>query len=297
MRRIFPLLLLLALTCLCHAQLLYKISGGGLTEPSYIFGTHHLASPSIRNNVKGLQAALASTRQLYGEVVMSEIKSTANIMLVQQSTFLPGNKHLTDYLTPTQAVEVDTLLHRLINTTLEDTPQFNQMTPSTISTFLQTVIDARIVKGFNPQEQLDALFQNDAIAKNIPVKGLETVEFQFKLLFKSRTPERDAQLLVCMAENLDKEIDQSRRLYDAYSRQDLKTLYAVIEEKMNNSCDNTSEEDNSLIYDRNANWVKAMPAIIKEAPTFFVVGAGHLPSDRGVLELLRKAGYTVEGVR
>jgi uncharacterized protein YbaP (TraB family) len=43
--------------------------------------------------------------------------------------------------------------------------------------------------------------------------------------------------------------------------------------------------------------VKAMPAIMKEAPTFFVVGAGHLPSDRGVLELLRKAGYTVEGVR
>jgi uncharacterized protein YbaP (TraB family) len=40
-----------------------------------------------------------------------------------------------------------------------------------------------------------------------------------------------------------------------------------------------------------------MPAIIAAKPTFFAVGAGHLPGDKGVLDGLRKLGYTVEGVK
>ena len=37
-----------------------------------------------------------------------------------------------------------------------------------------------------------------------------------------------------------------------------------------------------------------MPAIMTEAPTLFVVGAGHLPGDNGVLNLLKQQGYTIE---
>ena len=31
--------------------------------------------------------------------------------------------------------------------------------------------------------------------------------------------------------------------------------------------------------------------------TLIAVGAGHLPGDKGVLSLLRQAGYTVEAVK
>ena len=34
---------------------------------------------------------------------------------------------------------------------------------------------------------------------------------------------------------------------------------------------------------------------VAERPTFFAVGAGHLPGEKGLLQLLRNAGYTVEG--
>lgn len=50
----------------------------------------------------------------------------------------------------------------------------------------------------------------------------------------------------------------------------------------------------ALIYNRNADWLRLMPAIMQARPTLFVVGAGHLPGDRGVLEGLRKMGYKVE---
>lgn len=71
----------------------------------------------------------------------------------------------------------------------------------------------------------------------------------------------------------------------------------AMDAKLHNSCDNRPEEEDALIYNRNADWLKKMPALMAQKPTFFAVGAGHLPGERGVLNLLRKAGYTVEGVK
>ena len=67
--------------------------------------------------------------------------------------------------------------------------------------------------------------------------------------------------------------------------------------KMNTACDSTPEEDAQIINNRNADWLTKMPAIMSAKPTFFAVGAGHLPGDKGVLNLLRQAGYNVEGMR
>ena len=74
-------------------------------------------------------------------------------------------------------------------------------------------------------------------------------------------------------------------------------VLAVTEEKLGTSCDSTPEEEEALIYGRNSDWVEKIPAIIGDKSTLFVVGAAHLPGERGVLELLKKEGYTVEGVK
>ena len=53
------------------------------------------------------------------------------------------------------------------------------------------------------------------------------------------------------------------------------------------------EDYERLIFSRNDNWVKQLAEEMPEASLLVVVGAGHLPGDRGVLEQLRKAGYTI----
>ena len=35
---------------------------------------------------------------------------------------------------------------------------------------------------------------------------------------------------------------------------------------------------------------------MKKQPTFFAVGAGHLPGQKGVIELLRARGYTLKPI-
>ena len=41
-----------------NAQLLWKVSGNGLSSPSYIMGTHHLAPLSVKDGITGLQKAM-----------------------------------------------------------------------------------------------------------------------------------------------------------------------------------------------------------------------------------------------
>ena len=74
MKKYLGTLLLFCVAISANAQLLWRISGNGLTEPSYIMGTHHLASLSIKDSIQGLQAALDHTRQVYGELKMSEMQ-------------------------------------------------------------------------------------------------------------------------------------------------------------------------------------------------------------------------------
>ena len=86
-------------------------------------------------------------------------------------------------------------------------------------------------------------------------------------------------------------------LTTAFYAQDLDALKKAIDKKMGNACDTSAEDEAALIYDRNADWLAKMPEIMASKPTFFAVGAAHLVGEKGVLQLLRNAGYTVEGVR
>jgi hypothetical protein len=51
-----------------------------------------------------------------------------------------------------------------------------------------------------------------------------------------------------------------------------------------------------MLDKRNANWVQNLPQIVKEQSAFIAVGAAHLAGDLGVINLLRKAGYTVKPI-
>jgi uncharacterized protein YbaP (TraB family) len=52
-----------------------------------------------------------------------------------------------------------------------------------------------------------------------------------------------------------------------------------------------------LLYDRNANWSKKLQELMPKNSLVVAVGAGHLPGTKGVLNLLREAGYKVEPVK
>lgn len=293
MKKIFALLMLLCITLGVNAQLLWKVSGNGLDKPSYIFGTHHVAPLSMKDSIAGMTEAMNGTSQVYGELVMEDMMKPEMLMKMQQAMMLPNDTTLKSLFTQAQYDSIASVVKENIGMELA---MFDKLKPAALNAQLAVVLSVKALKGYNPQEQLDTWFQTQAKQAGKKVGGLETMESQINVLYNSQSLKRQAQQLYCSATHIDYGIDMTRRLAEAYLNQDLDKLLEITEEKMGNACDSTPEEEEALIYGRNANWAKQMPGIMKQASTLFVVGAGHLPGEHGVLKLLEKQGYTVEAM-
>jgi uncharacterized protein YbaP (TraB family) len=83
-----------------------------------------------------------------------------------------------------------------------------------------------------------------------------------------------------------------KEMFDAYKKQDLKKL----EDLMVETDAGLAAFTDILLYRRNQNWVKKLKTLMAERSLVIAVGAGHLPGEKGVINLLRKEGYTVTPV-
>lgn len=283
-----------------NAQLLYKISGNGLNTPSYIVGTYHLAPASYVDSIPGARAALETAEQVCGELSMSEMSSLEGTQKVMAAMMLPDGQSLKDVLSEEEFAKLDAFMTDVMGVGLSNPmvgAQLGKMTPMAIATQLQLLQYMKMTPGFNPNALIDSYFQTEAAKNGKPVIGFETMDFQISVLYKGRSIERQKVQLMCMIDNREYELMMMKTLTEAYFAQDIAKLLEVTEEKLGNKCDSTPEEDEALIYGRNADWAEKMPAIMGDKSTLFVVGAAHLPGERGVLELLKKKGYAVEAVK
>ncbi len=282
-----------------NAQLLYKISENGLEKPSYIVGTYHLAPGNFADSIPGLKDAFASCKQIYGELDMQDALSNENRDKLEKAQILPEGTTLSSLLTKEQMDRVNALMRETIGADMTNpmlAAQFDKMTPMALSTTLTVFAFIKKSPNFNPMNLLDSHLQLLAQKQGMVIKGLETVDFQVEVLYGSSL-EKQVEELMCVVDNFDDVVEMAEFVTAAYFSQDLDQLLDVTNEEGEGPCASSPESNDNLIYNRNANWVKAMPDIMRQAPTFFAVGAAHLCGDRGVLRLLEQAGYKIEGVK
>lgn len=294
------LALLISFIMNANAQLLYKISGNGLTQPSYIIGTYHLAPVSFVDSIPGLKEAMDATEQVYGELDMTELTSPENMQKMQAGMMLPEGTTISSLLSAEEMDRLNVCLKDLMGMDMTNPlvkQQLDGLTPMVLQTQLTLLIYLKKHAGFDPQALFDGYFQQVAQQQGKHVGGLESTEFQVKILYQGQSLERQKQLLMCMVDNCDDVELQAERLIKAFFSQDLVGVKAVMDEKRLNQCDYRPEEEDQLIYNRNANWAVLMPDIMAAKPTLFAVGAGHLPGEKGVLKLLQNAGFIIEGVK
>lgn len=101
-----------------------------------------------------------------------------------------------------------------------------------------------------------------------------------------------AQQLVSYIDNAtsgNKEDELLKEMFKAYKNQDLKKL----EELMVETDAGMAGFTDLLLFRRNQNWVKKLKDLMPDKTLLIAVGAGHLPGEKGMIELLRKEGYTV----
>lgn len=283
------------------AQLLYKISGKDLKAPSYIIGTFHLANATFVDKIAGVKDALTATDQVFGEVPFDDMLNPDTLKVIQAAMMLPDGQTLKTVLSAEQYKKLDAVLTQMMGVGLSNpqvSAQMGKMSPAALSAQLQVLMFMQKHMGeFDPLHGFDQYFQTQAKHNNEPIGGLETVAFQITLLYKSYDMQRQVEQLMCMIDNMDFYEKIVEKMAKAFYAQDINALKAAMEEKLGNTCDATPKEWAQLNDNRNADWVRKMPAIMAAKPTFFAVGAGHLPGPKGVLQLLKDIGYTVEAVR
>lgn len=277
----FLLLLLSALPLLCTAQqlensLLWKITGNGLKEPSYLFGTFHITcDATLSNKVK---KAMDNTTQLYLEIDMTD-PSLMTVMF-KHSVMKDGVKmsqlaSAEDYETVKKYVFKNT--GAMLTTIDNFKPAIVEMMvlPKMLTCPIQSV-EQELIKLSKQQEE--------------KVYGLETVEYQMAV-FDAIPYQRQMDNLIELAkEDIENKAAEFVKWMDLYKKEDLKAIFELVKEE------NSAEEDTELLDKRNKNWIPEIEAAAKVTPTFFGVGAAHLPGENGVINLLRQKGYTVEAV-
>lgn len=282
-----------------HAQILYRISGKGLETPSYIVGTYHLAPASFADSIPGMKTAIEGTQQVCGELDMMDAFKPENAARLMQSQMLPEGATLSSLLTSEQLERLNKLLLEEMGSNLNDeafAAQIDKMTPAALSTTLSLSSYMKKVESFNPMELIDNYFQMLALQNGKAVKGFETVDFQMGVLFGAPL-EKQVNDLMCMVDHFKDTEEMVDLITTAYFSQDLTQIEEAMEQESKIDCGTTEEDEDILINNRNRNWVELMPDMMAEQPTLFVVGAGHLCGEKGVLKLLEKAGYTIEGMK
>lgn len=280
-----------------NAQLLYRVSGNGLEEPSYIIGTYHLAPASFVDDIRGAHEAMAAVEQVYGEVDTENLDRAQQLML--EAMMLPEGRRIADLFTEDEMSRINAYVREVMSVDLSNpfvAEQLGRMRPSVLAVQLLMLQYMKITPDFDATNLIDEYFQKEARKVGKRVGGFESVEFQMELLYGEKSDEEERDELLELVDNNAETFATMQEMTEAYFSFDMKSIRSLTERELHNG-DMTLEEFKELITDRNRRWVEAMPEVMREAPTLFVVGAGHLPGNEGVIALLKEAGYKVKPVR
>ena len=290
MKRFSLILALVLVALVSQAQLLWKVSGNGLGRPSYIFGTHHMAPASMIDQIPGIDAAIAGCDIVVGEVEKDSLMSPEVQARMAQAMIAPMDSTLDKLLTPEEYGIVEKVFNKYFGTMGVNLNQMKTLKPSAISTEMQAMQAIKYFPNFDANNLIDVAVQSRANDAGRPSAGLESVQEQIDLLFNGSLKEQAQGLIeTCKQDEFFQQ--QSVALADAYMSQSLDRVYQVMTDA---TMGGSEEAMDLLIYNRNRNWVEKLVTIMPERACLVCVGAGHLPGDQGLLQLLRNAGYTVE---
>ncbi len=274
-------------------SLLWKVSGNGLENPSYLFGTHHLIPISFLDIIEGIKEAVESTEQTIGEIDLTEMGQMQ--LKLMSEALLPEDITYESLLHKEDIVLLDSALHEWLGVGLD---QLGHLKPSMLSNLISVTLYKKYYPNLSGEKSMDEYFQEEASKRFRPVKGLETVDEQIEILVNSQSLTRQAELLMCVVKHPDLLKEQMDKLQAAYYAYDLESIRKLYEEdNPDDPCPATPEEKDILNKKRNQQWLEKLPALMKEKPSFIAVGCAHLAGEDGLIEGLRKLGYKVEPVK
>lgn len=292
--------------------LLWEISGKGLDQSSYLFGTAHggpfIAATYILDGIPCFEEAFLSVTRFVGEDHFSSYPD-----IVQM------NSTYDELLSKKEISVLDSVLLKYLHATSDNV----KIKPSFLTRVIGEKIKYQLVQErmsaklinkkyldpadfdefvFISEEPMDITLLKRAVKKGYDIIGLDNrINFQFDTTNDSLTLKQQAEQMISIFENNQLndlirarlELPLIDSLKDAYYEQDL-DLIEHISVKLYTDSLNYGNIERELLFERNFKWMEHIPSIIHEQPSFIAVGVRHLPGENGLIDLLRKEGFIVE---
>jgi uncharacterized protein len=271
--------------------LLWKISPPNGAKPSYLLGTIHVTDQEINDLPESLKKTVRSSKVLALELKEAANQRTLNARMMEKTDhiMLPEGKNLWDIL-PDE-----------IEGKIRNHPTIKTYPAGMVEKFRPWVIGMIFNKpeceSLRAQTRfvLDQTLAFQAQLSNVTVAGLETVEEQLKVF--SEFSEQDEVDLLAM--NVEPKIpveDQVATMVSLYKSRRIMAMEPLMKVL---DTDPKSQKTNekfvaALLGQRNVNMANRSAPLIDKGQAFIAVGALHLAGDNGVVELLRKKGYTLK---
>ncbi|WGD35680.1 TraB/GumN family protein [Olleya sp. YS] len=257
---------------------LWKIEGDSI-KTSYLFGTIHLLPKKdfkISNKVKN---AFDKCDKVALEIDMADPSFSADVM---KNAFLKEGEELKSYLDDDEYVILDNYLKEKTGVGMAN---YNKFKPFMLMSVIMTASIEEEVASY----EMTFIEMTKQAEKDM--EGLETFADQVNI-FEAEPYDEQLDKFIEMIEDPEKNADTYQKLLDLYLAEDVDGMYDYMDDYM----DGDIEAMKLFLDDRNNNWIPKFAEYSKEDAVFYAVGAGHLGGEQGVINLLKKAGYTVTPV-
>ena len=259
-----------------YQNLLWKISGNGLENPSYLYGTMHVSKKvafhlddvfyQALNDVDAV--AVESTPDTWIEYLYDSTE--LNSILGQFSSYSQGfykegfKMKSPDLMKVSQFLShQDQILNGLLFRSNKQQQDFEE----------DTYLDMFIY-------QTGRKFDKETIS-------LESVKESNYLVSRASIQSIKTKPSVWLQKKLEEKTYYDL-LEDSYRKRDLDVIDSI------NNGGNTKHHNKYMLWIRNDNMMRRLDSVIQKGKTVFAgIGAAHLPGDRGAIEILRNMGYTV----
>ena len=251
----------------------------------YILGSIHLLKKDIYPLSRTIENAFEKSDYLAVEADINEI-GRLNIQKLMESAFYSGNDTLEKHVSRSTFDTIKEQTERLglpVEFVYNQKPWFLGLTLSSVEL---------MKAGYDSNYGMDKYFLSKA-AGTKKILELESLDYQIDLLSSLNDDEQELFLLYTLKDLkiLTQEVDN---LVEAWQSGAVESMEKTVTKSF------TEDRRFSGIYDklinkRNRSMALKIEGFLKTNGTcFVVVGAAHLLGDRGIIQLLKGRGYSVE---
>ncbi|MEW6584085.1 MAG: TraB/GumN family protein [Nitrospirota bacterium] len=253
----------------------------------YILGSLHFMKKDAYPLDRSIEDAFGSSDVLVVEANINDI-ARIDIGKLMDTAFYAGDDTLQNHVSPDTYDLVKKEYEKIgipISIVSRQRPWFLALTLTSFEL---------VNLGFDPSYGIEAHFISKATGRK-RIEELESFEYQINLLSGFSDWEQEMFLLYTLKDvnSFDENADN---LLQAWKTGDVKRLESIALKNISDD-GRLSSVYEKLIYERNRNMTTKIESFLRKKETYFVVvGAGHLVGEKGIIETLKRKGYSVQQI-